>query len=254
MVDDLSMGEPHIPMETNSFSTSISHLSPIYPPRLDHFHDTSIPIQPNQLEPTFESHSHSDFIKTYIETRCDVLLESSQEYVNPDLPNMNLKWDATDSCVSFSWTKDQEPMDPINEPISNPFEPECLNSTPWVESDCDHTYTPEVETIPIEEETNDSTKSLIPEQDLVITPLLNYTPPPRYDMIFPSYLECHIPWSTHHHDPSITIESSLDQQNFGEILTTPPPLILNLIKHLTKIFSLLIPPISKCSLQLKKML
>ena len=76
--------------------------------------------------------------------------------------------------------------------------------------------------IPIEEETNDSTKSLIPEQDLVITPLLNYTPPPRYDMIFPSYLECHIPWSTHHHHPSITIESSLDQQNFGEIITTPP--------------------------------
>ena len=31
VVDDLSMGEPHIPMETNSFSTSISHLSPLYP-------------------------------------------------------------------------------------------------------------------------------------------------------------------------------------------------------------------------------
>ena len=135
---------------------------------------------------------------------------------------MNLKWDAIDSCVSFSWTQDQEPMEPINEPISNPFEHKCLNSTPWVESDCDHTYTPEVETIPLEEETNDSTKSLIPEQDLVITPLLNYTPLPRYDMIFPSYLDCHIPWSAHHHDPSITIESSLDQPNFGEIFTNPP--------------------------------
>ena len=118
--------------------------------------------------------------------------------------------------------KDQEPMEPIYEPISNSFEPEYLNSTPWVESDCDHTYTPEVETIPIEEETYDSTKSPIPEQDLEITPLLNHTPLPRYDIIFPSYLECHIPWSTHHHDPSITIDSSLDQQNFGEILSTPP--------------------------------
>ena len=205
VVDYLSMGEPYIPMETNYFSIAILHLSPIYPPRMDHFHDTSIHIQPNQLEPTFESHSHSDFIKTYTETQCDVLLESSQEYVNPNLPNMNLIWDAIDSYVSFSWTQDQEPMIPINEPISNTSEHGCLNSTPWVESDCDHTYTPEVETITLEEETNDSTKSLIPEQDLVITPLLNYTPLPRYDMIFPSYLDCHIPWSAHHHDPSITI-------------------------------------------------
>ena len=81
--------------------------------------------------------------------------------MNPDLPNMNLIWDAIDSCVSFSWTQDQEPMEPINERISNPSEHECLNSTPWVESDCDHSYTPEVETIPLEmpleEETNDST-------------------------------------------------------------------------------------------------
>ena len=142
--------------------------------------------------------------------------------MNLDHPNINLKWDAIDSCISFSWTQDQEPMEPIDEQISNSFEPEYLNSTPWVESDCDHTYTPEVETIPLEEETNDSTKSLIPEQDLVITHLLNYTPLPRYDMILPSYLDCHIPWSAHHHDPSITIESSLDQPNFGEIFTNPP--------------------------------
>ena len=206
---------------------------------MDHFHDTSIPIQPNQLDPTFESHSHSDFIKTYIETWCDVLLESSQEYVNPDLPNMNLKWDATDSCVSFSWTQDQEPMEPINESISNPFELECLNSTPWVESDCDHTYTPEVETISIEEETNDSTKLLIHEQDLVITPLPNYTPLPRYDMIFRSYLDCHIPWSYPQHHPSITIKSFLDQ-NFGEIVTIPP--ISQFDKSFYKNIPLIDPP------------
>ena len=200
--EGLSMGEPYISMETISFST-LSYMSPTYPPRLDKFYDHSTLTQPSLIKPTFES--QPDFgLNTLFETQCDETLDSS-----------------------LSGIQDQEPMEPLHEPISYLFESECPISTPWVEPNCDHIPTPEVESTSLEQtlgdETNHATNSLTPEQELVIDPLLASTSLPHYDMIIPSHLDCHNPWSDSHHKSSFTIGSSLDHSHESHQSSTSHP-------------------------------